>query len=110
MVDFGKPLEAVHRDGRIGGVEPHCVSGLPGMAYGGMAGVGHPDAFLGGWRDDGSPIGVLNEWTLRNPQPQKTLEQRMEDLVRRVAETSLYADTSWAIDARSIVTELDRAK
>lgn len=67
VVDFSKPLEAVHKDGRIGGVEPHCVVGISGMAYGGMAGVGHPDAFLGGWRDDGSPIGVLNEWTLRNP-------------------------------------------
>lgn len=110
MVDWSGELEAAHVDGRVVPVW---------LDKNGFAGK-NPDNGGDYWIESNgdytgcvcvSPNGEVDGlWTIRNRQPQKTPEQRMEDLVRRMAETSFYADTGWAIDARSIVTELDRAK
>lgn len=110
-INWDEPLEAVHENGAV--IPLKELKDCDFNYWNKTANTnsrGNPDFYIctenaeicRGVRFDG--------WTIRNRQPQKTPEQRMEDLVRRMAETSVYADTGWAIDARSIVTELDRAK
>lgn len=109
MINWDLPLEAVNKNG----------SAIPVIAYkrdGDEAGVMFVvSAGNFGWpfKSDGNPVHPMyGEYTIRNRHLQKTLEQRMEDLVRRMAEADIPLDKYLYIktEARSIVTELDRAK
>lgn len=118
-INWDEPLEAVHEDGAV--VPLKELKDCDFNYWNKTANTnyrGHPDFYIctenaeicRGVRFDG--------WTIRNRQPQKTLEQRMEDLVRRMAKYGsgfpanqpLYFQASDFDEARSIVTELDRAK
>lgn len=64
-----------------------------------------------GWFEDGTDWCAGNGWRIRNRQPatpaiSAEVVGRMVDLVRRMAATEAYADTGWAIDARSIAALL----
>jgi hypothetical protein len=115
-IDWSKPIEAVHADGRIVSVET-----WGGVDYSGDC-VTKPkiDGVEGIWRSDGTPWGAdysgretIKHWRLRNTPsatPTRTaLEQRMEDLVRRMADDkwdqSIYTGGILA-EARAIVAEL----
>jgi hypothetical protein len=116
-IDWSKPIEAVHADGRIVSVET-----WGGVDYSGDC-VTKPkiDGVEGIWRSDGTPWGAdysgretIKHWRLRNTPsatPTRTaLEQRMEDLVRRMDGIVVPANTSVSecfAEARAILAELE---
>lgn len=93
-IDWSKPLEAIHEDGRIGKVEPHAMPERGRMCYAGIAGVGYMDAYKDGWDSDGKPLSQHNPWRIRNAtQPQDpAIYDRMVALVKRMA--TEYADSN----------------
>lgn len=112
-IDWSKPIEAVHTDGRVVSVE----------TWGGVDSCGDCvtkpkiDGVEGIWCSDGTPWGVdytgreaMKHWRLRNvapatPTPTRTaLEQRMEDLVRHSA---VNASGYTQDEARAILAELE---
>lgn len=107
-VDFSKPLEAVHSDGRIGTVEPHAIGfTIEKPAYAGIAGTMYIDAYKGGWRSDGSPMDSRNPWTIRNTQP-KSPPIPDDIAARAMAVVRMAAKGQCAvITARAILSDLE---
>jgi len=111
-INWQEPIEAVHEDGRV---EPVFLSnrheqpdrdGDYTLRVGSLGGM---DVFKADGRFwDDRNIG----WTIRNVTPatptRTALEQRMEDLVRRMAEGNALTNVSqFYIEARAILAELE---
>lgn len=113
-VDFSGRLEAVHRDGRIGGVEPHARPFSYGQVYGGLAGIGHWDQHYGGWDERGEPCNERNPWRIRNVAEPKGLinsETLSDDLAKRMEACIRAAAAGKPFDmaeARAIVALLPK--
>jgi len=97
-IDWSRPIEAVHKDGRVGDVNgPNkTISGMVAIV-----GEPHADAYMATFKDDGRSNDGHCPWTIRNVQPmhekateagvdwgnphgntQPDLTARMEKLVR----------------------------
>lgn len=65
MIDWTKPIEAYHPDGRVMPVEY-----IPEKYDGDHYTKGDFDGFFGIWKDDGCAwIGNENQWRIRNTRP-----------------------------------------
>lgn len=91
-IDWSRPIEAVHEDGRVGTVEPIRIAASgPGGYYAGLVKCGSLAAKLM-FRKDGSPTDIYDcyGWRIRNVQPttpefDPALWDRMVALVRRMS-------------------------
>ena len=113
-VDWTKPLEAVHEDGRVVALEADKYYGFPDGDGDYCTKGSNMEGLPIAWKADGQPWCKMPEiagWRIRNVQPTATpspeLINRMKDLIGRIGTGSIADVLQWGEEARAIARELE---